>query len=102
MNNKQLVYMYIITGRKQKDTLAAELTEHEAVLISFVYGKGCHESRSLIDYLGFAGEDGKVIISCLIPKEKSLLMIDLLNEKYSFEKPNSGIAFTVPVERLVF
>lgn len=96
------MHLYIIADRKLKDQLIEELLNSGAALINFVYGHGYHESRNLFDVLGFSEERGKVIINCLIMREKTLAFMELLNEKYLFKTHNTGIAFTIPVEKIVY
>ena len=51
---------------------------------------------------GLVPEENKVVITCLLPSEKSDALLDMLVEKFNFDKPNTGIAFTIPVEKLSY
>ena len=42
------------------------------------------------------------MISCLLKTERAKELIALLCKEYRFDKPNTGIAFGVPVEGLAF
>jgi hypothetical protein len=90
----------LIAGRKQKDALLDALSESGGRLLRIVYGKGSAGINYLKDMLGFSPEENKVLITCLLPSDKTDAVLNMLIEKFHFDKPNTGIAFTVPVERL--
>ncbi|SHI07854.1 nitrogen regulatory protein P-II family [Sporobacter termitidis DSM 10068] len=92
----------IIAGRKSKNALLDALTEAGGRLINLVYGKGSVKSSYLRDMFGLVPEENKVVITCLLPEEKSDAILDMLVRKFNFDKPNTGIAFTTPVERLSY
>ena len=70
--------------------------------MNICYGKGSVKCNQIMEAVGLYTEQEKVIITCLIGKEKSLAALELLTDKYSFNKSNTGIAFTVPVEKIVY
>ncbi len=102
MNNclNDLVFLTLIAGRKQKGALLDALTETGGRLVNIVYGRGSVNSSYLQDMLGMVPEENKVVITCLLPGEKCDAMFEMLIRKFNFDKPNTGIAFTVPVEKL--
>ena len=95
-------FLMIIAGRKLKEDLLKALSENGGRLFSVVYGKGSVKSSYLIDALGLVPEENKVVITGLLPKKKSEEIVRMLTEKFDFDKPNTGIAFTVPVDKLSF
>ncbi len=95
-------FLTLIAGRKQKEALLDALSEAGGRLINIVYGKGAAKLSYLRDMLGLVPEENKVVITCLLPGEKSDAMLDMLVRKFNFDKPNTGIAFIIPVEKLSY
>lgn len=100
--SKDIVFLMLIAGRKQKDSLLTELLKDGAHIVNTMYGKGSAKSSYIRDVLGLVHEENKIVITCVMTKEKSNAMLEILAEKFNFNKPNTGIAFTVPVEKLSF
>jgi hypothetical protein len=99
---KDIVFFTIISGRKQKEALLKAVSDHGGRRVSIMYGEGSVKSSSVLDALGFVPEEHKVIITCLLPDKKSDDMINTLTDEFDFDKPNTGIAFSVPLEKLSF
>jgi len=97
-----LVFMTIIVGRKQQDALLAALLETGIHLINTTYGRGTVKANVLQSAFGLAREEHKAVVTCLLAHEKADPVVRMLTEQFHFDKPNTGIAFTVPVERLSF
>ena len=97
-----LQYFVLIAEQKKKDKFLSVLAEYDAKSIDIVYGRGSMSPSVIATAFGFEAEQGKVLISCLIKTEKAKELINVLYNKYNFSKPNTGIAFTVPVEGLAF
>lgn len=95
-------FLTLIAGRKQKDALLDVLSEAGGRLINIVYGKGSAKLSYLRDMFGLVPEENKVVITCLLSSEKSDAVLDMLVTKLDFDKPNTGIAFTIPVEKLSY
>lgn len=98
--HKDIVYMVIIVGRNQTPKLLEAITEHGGRVINSIYGKGSVKASYLQSVLGLVPEENKTVITCLLVKENSDAMFDMLIDKFDFNKPNTGIAFTIPVEEL--
>lgn len=98
--HKDIVYLIIIVGRKKAKPLLASVTEYGGRGMHTLYGKGSVNASYLQQALGLVPEDNKMVITCLLPKEKSDAMLKMLINKYDFNKPNTGIAFTIPIEVL--
>lgn len=92
--------MTLIAGRKHKSALLDAIAKAGGHLINVVYGQGSAESSYLTDMFGFVPEVDKVVITCLLSGDKADAALDMLVEKFHFDKPNTGIAFTTPVEML--
>lgn len=97
-----IVFWVIIAGRKQKDDLLSELLKKGARLANTVYGRGTVEASYLENVLGLIPEENKALIVCVLPDSKTEDVIKMLVDEFQFDKPNTGIAFTIPVERLSF
>lgn len=95
-------FMTVIAGRKHKEALLDALFAHGGRLLNLVYGKGSVTSSYIKEMLGLVLEENKVIITCLIPGDKADDVFNMLAVKFHFDKPNTGIAFTIPVEKLSF
>lgn len=95
-----LVFLTVIAGRKLKEELIESLSEEGGRLITVMYGKGAVSSDYLSDMFGLVAEENKVVITCLLSCKKTDAMWNMLVTKFHFDKPNTGIAFTIPVQML--
>jgi len=98
----EIVFVTVIAERKLKDALLVALLEADMKLINTSYGHGTVKSGMLQNTLGFVHEKNRVVISCLSNIREADCMLAMLREKFRFDEPNTGIAFTVPVEKLAF
>ncbi|MDD2269890.1 MAG: hypothetical protein PHY15_10180 [Eubacteriales bacterium] len=96
----KLVFLTLIVGRKQKDEILTAMFESGAKLISTLYGRGAVSASFLKNLLGLVPEENKAVITCLITEDKVDATMQMLIEKFNFNKPNTGIAFTIPVSKL--
>lgn len=99
---KRLQYFVIIAPHRKRNKLLSLLSEHGAHGIDVVYGKGSMSPSAIAAAFGFEAEQGKVLISCLLKSESAQELINVLYHEYKFNKPNTGIAFGVPVQGLAF
>ena len=97
-----LVCMTIIAGRKIKDPLLDALLKGEARLINVEYGTGSTHVNSLSEIFGFRPEKKKVVVFCLMRRDASVKMLEVLDKDFCFNEPNTGIAYTIAVEELSF
>ena len=102
INSKQITQMMLIAGRKRYDELLGAMSDMGARVINTIYGKGSVKASYMMDAFGLVPEENKVVITCLIPSDKLDAMFDMLDERFEFNKPNTGIAFTIPVEKLSY
>lgn len=93
-------FLMVIAGRKQKSALLDTLSGAGAKLVHIMYGRGSVQASHLKQALGLVPEEQKVLIICLVPRIKLDGIFSMLNAQFHFEKPNTGIAFTMPVEKL--
>ena len=100
--DKHIVFFTIIVDRKKKDDIVSLLMKSGARVINTVYGKGSVKAGMMKNVFGFVPEENKIIATCLLLGEKSDALIDTLNKDFNFDKPNTGIAFSIPIEGLSF
>ena len=99
MDASDLRFLFIIGKRKQKEAILKELLKYETILCDTVYGTGWVKSNEFLAALGLVGEQNKIVILCLVNRSKIDGIFSMLNDQFHFNKPNTGIAFTVPVEK---
>ncbi len=93
-------YVTLIAGRKKKDEILKFLLDSECHLIDVVYAKGSVKAGYFKDMLGLVPEEKKVMITCIVPSSKSSRLLEQLVTKFEFDKPNTGIAYVIPVDKM--
>lgn len=99
---KGLQYLVIIAEQKKKNKFLSLLYDHGARGIETVYGHGSMSPSAIAAAFGFDAEQGKVLITCLVKTDTAKELIKVLYHDYNFNKPNTGIAFSIPIEGLAF
>ena len=99
---KGVQYFVIIAEQDKKKKLLALLNDHGARGIETIYAHGSMSPSAIAAAFGFETKQVKVMISCLLSKEKARKVIDILYKDFKFDKPNTGIAFSIDVEGLSF
>lgn len=105
MNNTavcDLVSMTIIAGRKIKGPLLESLKNNGGKLVNVEYGYGSTYVNSFSEIFGFKPENKKVVIICVMKREDSIKMLEILDRDFYFDKPNTGIAYTIALSELSF
>ena len=97
-----LQYFVIIAEQKQRKKFLALLDEYDARGIEVVYAHGSMSPSAVAAAFGFESVQNKVMISCLLKNERAEKLIEVLYDKYKFNKPNTGIAFSVSGEGMAF
>ena len=97
-----LQYIVIIAEQKAKKKFLTLIDEYGARGIETVYAHGSMSPSAVAAAFGFESVQGKVMISCLLKNEKAKELINVLYNKYQFNKPNTGIAFSIAVEGIAF
>ncbi len=92
--------LIVIAGRKQKKALADALSAEGARLMHAVYGRGSIHASHLKELLGLVPEEQKVLIHCLIPQNRVDAVMNMLATRFGFDRPNTGVAFTIPIEKI--
>jgi len=99
---KQIRFLLIIADRKKKDELLTKMLDIGAKIVNTIYAKGSVNAGSFQNVFGFVPEENKIIVTCLLPREKSDEALKMLISEFHFDKPNTGIAITIPVEGLSY
>ena len=97
-----LQYFVIIAEQKKKKAFLTLLDEYDARGVETMYAHGSMSPSAVAAAFGFESEQGKVIIACLLKNEKAKALMDVLYHDYDFNKPNTGIAFSISVEGMAF
>jgi len=93
-------FVTVITGRDQREEILKLLLDSGCHLIDVVYAKGSVKREYFRDMLGLIPEEKKIMVTCLIASNLSGKLFEGLVKKFNFDKPNTGIAFAVPVDGL--
>lgn len=93
-------YLTIIAARKFKEEIIKLLTELKCHLINVVYAKGTVKESYFKDMLGLVPDEKKILVSCIATGDMSAALFEQLVSKLHFNEPNTGIAFSVPVDGL--
>ena len=97
-----LQYFVIIAEQKKKKTFLTLLDEYGARGIEIMYAHGSMSPSAVAAAFGFESEQKKVMLSCLLKNEKASQLLEVLYRDYKFNLPNTGIAFSIPVEGMAF
>lgn len=98
----KLSFLVIIAERKRKDLLLSALSEQGAQVVNVLYGTGSANTGYLSEMFGIKTEKQKAVIICLINDAKLGRTTEMLLRHFDFNSPNTGIAFTVPVENVMY
>lgn len=96
--NSSTSFLTVIAGRKQKDALIQAMLDIGIHLINTTYAKGSVNAHFLMKSFGLVAEKNKVMITCVSTDAKINAFLKELDEDFGFRKPNTGIAFTIPIE----
>jgi hypothetical protein len=94
--------MVIIAGRKLEDRLLTALCKNGGHVIRSMYGMGTVDEGLVTEAFGLMPEQNKIIIICIMAKKKSDAFLNILISDFHFDKPHTGIAYVIPVEKLSY
>jgi len=95
-------FLVVIASRLLKDALLSMITDVGIHLVSASYCLGTVKASYLMNTLGLVPEENKVLITCVSTKSKTDTVLKLLVKEFSFNEPNTGIAFTIPVDHITY
>lgn len=90
----------VIATRDLKTALLKAISEHGGRFTNIMYGKGTVKSTALIAALGFVPENEKIVITFFVAKSHSDDIINMLDNEFHFDKPNTGIAFSYNINKI--
>lgn len=102
MSHNNLQYFVIITEKKKINKFLSLLDNYDAHVIETVYAHGSFNPNVIEAAFGFEERQCKIVITCLLKNDKAQELINILNHEYKFDKPNTGVAFSILVEGLAF
>lgn len=102
MPHKERVLLIIITERPLKHKVAIAMENVGAVMFNSTYGKGSIKKNQLLRTLGLTVEQKKVLLTCFIERKNVKDAFEVLNKEFKFKEPNTGIAFTLPLESISY
>ena len=97
-----VLHMVLIAGRELQDRLVTMITENGGHVTNIFYGKGAVKSSYIMSMFGLVHEKNKVLINCLISESEVDDIFNILAADFHFEKPHTGIAYTIPVVGLSY
>ena len=97
-----IMHLVVIAGREQKDKIMTALSGSGGHFTSISYGRGTVQAGLISDALGLVPEKNKVVIRCLCSSKEADAIMEMLVAEFSFDKPNTGIAYAIPVEILSY
>lgn len=92
---EQLKLLVIIVDRDKVDKVSESISSQGASFCHICYGKGTAKN-DLLNLLGL-GETKKGIIFSSVTDHVLKKIYTELKDKYDFEKPGSGISFSIPL-----
>ncbi|HHU43100.1 MAG: hypothetical protein QM214_06695 [Bacillota bacterium] len=93
---KPVKMLMVIVDRGKGKKIIKMLNDFGLGYTFAAYGTGT-ASTEIRTYFGLE-ESQRDIVFGIVPQEKSKDIMDLLNEKLKLRKPNTGIAFTIPIK----
>ena len=92
-----IVFLTLITTRSQRETMETVLSAAGGLFIETLYGRGSVNAGWLHGAFGITADETRVSLTCLISRANANAVLERLTNYFGFNKPNTGIAFTVPV-----
>lgn len=102
MPQRERVLLVIIAERNLKYKVTEAIEAVGAVMFNATYVKGSMQKNQLLRTLGLTVEQKKVLLTCLIERKNINDAFKTLNDKFKFDQPNTGIAFTLPLESISY
>ena len=93
-----LVITIVQRGWGEKVVESACKAGAEGATVAFGRGMGVHEHQKI---LGIAIEPEKELVLTVVPREKADKVIDTISAEAELDKPGRGLAFILPIEKVV-
>ena len=95
----KLKLLFTIINRKKIDFYTSVLEGYDVVASEVMYADGL-ASKEILQYLGLSKADKAVIVS-VVKETKIKEILAAYEDKYFKVKDSNGIAFTVPLDKMV-
>lgn len=96
-------FLIVVAERRLREELLALLTDCGGRIISSVYARGSAKAAGILQSaFSFMPEEHKIMVTCLVAAEAADQIIETLDTQLGFDRPNTGIAFTIPVTGLSY
>lgn len=95
----KLKLLFTIVNRKKADFYTSVLEGYDVVSSAVIYGNGL-ASKQVLAYLGLERTEKAVIVS-IVKESKIKEIFAAYEDKYFKVKDSNGIAFTVPLSKMV-
>ena len=100
--SEKIVFLTLIAERDNREVLLNALSESGIHLVNTSFGRGFVESDYLKHTFGLDKEARKVIFTCVSTRTKVDNILERLTDEFDFNDPDTGIAFTIPIEKLAY
>jgi len=94
--------MVIIASRKQRKALLKALVDSGVKLTNAIYCRGTVDADIVMRSIGLVSEADKVMVLCELPEILVNRVLQMLVDTFHFNQPNTGVAFTVDIDKLSF
>ena len=101
-DSEKIVFLTLIAERGKRESLLTVLSESGIHIANTAYGRGFFEAGYLEYTFGLNPENRKTVITCVTTKKKSDALLERLTNEFNFNDPHTGIAFTVPIEKIAY
>ena len=101
-DSDKIVFLTLIAERNKRESLLVALSESGIHLVNTSYGTGFAELGYLEYAFGLNKEQRKTVMTCISTKTKVDILLKRLVDEFNFDEPDTGIAFTIPIEKVAF
>ncbi|MDR0832402.1 MAG: hypothetical protein LBM99_05850 [Bacillales bacterium] len=97
---QELEFIITIGNRNDGKAISSTLEKAGGFCFNSFFGKGIVRASEILQALGLVTNQSKIVITCIIEKEKACTALKLLETVNHFTKPNTGIAFAIPLNKM--
>jgi len=96
----KIFHMVMVTGRDRQERLLYALSEKGCHVVNIIYGKDTGRLGFIVDNIWH--DDNKVMVVCLVSATEADAIFSMLLDDFNFDRKDTGIAFTIPVEKVSY
>jgi len=101
-DSEKIVFLTLIAKRERREELLTALSESGIHLVNTSYGRGFVDTGVLGKTFGLEKEARQAVLTCVSSQTKVDIFLNRLTGEYGFGDPDTGIAFTVRIEKIVY